>query len=191
MKRFLLSAAAVVALGGAAVLVAHAASTDGDRGRPMRLMQYDGNKDGSITRAEVDQAIAADFKTADKNANGSIDETEFKAFHEDRRAQWKAQRQAAEGEKTEAEKTADAKKHEGRRGMRGDRFKRVDWNLDGSLSQEEFGDSARMMAARIDRDGDGTITAEEREHRRGWRHRDRDKDGDKTQDQGSSTDQKE
>jgi Ca2+-binding EF-hand superfamily protein len=141
-------------------------------------MQYDLNKDEKITRDEVDQTIAADFKTADKDGNGSLDETEFKTFHADRRAARKAAWEAAKAEKADEDKSKDAdKEHRGRRGMRGDMFKHTDWNLDGSISPDEFGTRARMMAARVDRDGDGTITAEEREQRRGRWHRDGDKSG--------------
>jgi Ca2+-binding EF-hand superfamily protein len=185
MKRLLLSAAAVIALGGAVAMVAHATTRDGDHGRQSRLMHFDLNKDGNITRAEVDQGLAADFKAADKNGNGSIDTDEFKAFHADRRAAWKAEREASgkTDERTDAEKAERRERREARRAMRGDPFKHVDWNLDGSLSQDEFGDRARAMAARVDRDGDGTITAEERERRGHWRHGDRDKEGETKPDQ--------
>ena len=171
MKRLLLAGAATLALGTAAVLAVHAAAPEHE-GRAMRLQHFDLNKDGNITRGEIDQAMAADFKTADTNSNGSLDEAEFKAFHEARRAEFKAQREAA-GDK----QSADANKADGdrarHRGMRGDRFKRVDWNLDGSISADEFAANARTMASRMDRDGDGTITAEEREWRP-WHRRDGD-----------------
>jgi hypothetical protein len=101
-----------------------------------------------------------------------LSETEFKAHHDARRAERKAAREA-EGKTTDSSDTP----REGRRGRRGDPFKHADWNLDGSLSLDEFSARPRMMAARIDRNGDGTITSEEREFRR---HGPR--DGDKTED---------
>lgn len=164
MKRILLIATAAVALGAAGVIAAETASNDGHRDRgQMRLMEYDQNKDGNITRAEVDAGVAVNFKTADKDGNGSLSEDEFKSYHADRRAAWKAAREASGEAKPEGDKARDG--HHGRRGERGDAFKRVDWNLDGSLSLEEFAGRSRAMVARIDRDGDGTVTAEERERR--------------------------
>lgn len=174
MKRILLIATAAVALGAAGVIAAETAAPDHHRdGRQMRLMEYDQNKDGNITRAEVDAGVAVNFKTADKDGNGSVNEDEFKAYHADRRAAWKSAREAA-GDTKPADGDKDRAGRHGRRGDRGDAFKRVDWNLDGSLSLEEFAGRSRSMVARIDRDGDGTVTAEERE-RRG--HGPRDKDG--------------
>ena len=40
-------------------------------------------------------------------------------------------------------------------------FKRLDWNLDGELSFEEFAAPVRQMASHLDRNGDGVIDAQE------------------------------
>jgi hypothetical protein len=123
-----------------------------------------------LTRVEVDQGIAAQFASADADASGGLSADELKAHHDKLRAERVAQREAEGKPPREPREGGDRPD----RPQRGDRFKQLDWNLDGSVSAEEFAAPTRIAAARADRDGDGTISKEEQDHR-GRRGGDEDK----------------
>lgn len=120
----------------------------------MVLMQFDANKDGRITRVEVESGLAAQFHGIDSNGDGRLDAAEYQKFTDSRRAErksriaaWRATGQ--EGSPADISLTNY------------DSMKRLDWNLDGSITPDEFGGRARALAMRADRDGDGTILADE------------------------------
>ena len=122
----------------------------------LALIQYDANNDGRITRAEVEAGIAAQFKAIDTNHDGRIDATEYQVYDAARRAERKARRAewlARSGSSDEEQPAVDR--------VPFDSMKRLDWNLDGFVTPDEFGGRMRSLAMRADRDGDGTILVEE------------------------------
>jgi Ca2+-binding EF-hand superfamily protein len=96
------------------------------------LMRYDANHDGTITRAEMEAGLKADFAAADLNHDGCLDADEAAAVNH---ARW------AEGLST----TSTI----------------VDWNHDGCVDFNEFANTARSLFDEIDRDGDGVLTPRE------------------------------
>ncbi len=105
--------------------------------------EADFNKDGRLTRAEFDRAVTEDFSAAAKGGQG-MTPAEFYGIQLGRF-------------------------HE----MEGRRFKRLDKNHDGKLSEAEFSAPGKKLFARLDRNQDGVLTKDElsRSHRR--KHRDR------------------
>lgn len=158
--------ALVVAVGAVAVAIA---SDWGDgqkrgrgkgmgRGAAMHLVQFDTDKDGRITRAEVDAGITAQFAAADTNADGKLDAAEFQKYNDARRAERKARLDAWRAKR----RGDDAKRDIPDGGPRNfDPMKNMDWNLDGFVSPDEFAGRTRAQAMRADRDGDGVILAED------------------------------
>jgi len=172
MKGFLLASAAALVFAG--TLAVRAASPDDGKmgaGHPMGMgrmgmhgghhgamagaliARYDANNDGSITRAEIDSGLAKDFKAADSDHNGKVSGAEFKAFMEARHAEMMAKMEKPEGAKGDG--------HEGGMMRHGamDPVKHLDWNLDGALTIEEMSAPVRLLAMRLDKDANGTITA--------------------------------
>lgn len=176
----------LVVVGAVAVAFASDWGGDGWKGKGGRgshgggravasLLQFDANKDGSITRAEVDAGIQAQFQGADTNSDGRLDAVEFQKYNDARRAERKARFEAWRAKK-EAE-GGDTKRGFADRGSRGfDPMKNMDWNLDGYIAPDEFADRTRAQVMRADRNGDGTIQADEMKKR--GRHGPR--DGDKS-----------
>lgn len=104
-----------------------------DRFSPLQmLMRYDLNHDGSITRAELEAGLKADFDAADTNHDGKLDENEVRAVNE---ARWKAQNAATSP--------------------------LVDWNGDGVVDFREFSGAARSLFVQLDANGDGVLSPEE------------------------------
>lgn len=93
---------------------------------------FDLDKDGAITRAELDQALRNDVTQADADRDGGLNPAEFAAF----------------------EAARAARRNE-------ERFKRADWNGDGRITADELADRPRDTFRMLDRDADGTVTAEE------------------------------
>jgi hypothetical protein len=118
-------------------------------GMPPPLREADANKDGRITRAEVDATIAARFKKSDANSDSALDEREFVA---------------AMPRPPEPPEGAP-KPPEGRPPFPpfdpAARFRATDWNGDGKLSADEFAVPLKAMAIHADRNGDGAIAADE------------------------------
>ena len=127
------------------------ARTDGD------LLDFDADKDGRITRAEVDAGLAAQFAAADKNADGKLDPAEFQRHNDQRRAERKARYEAWQAKQTADGGTPKPFVDRGPRTF--DPMKNMDWDLDGYISPEEFSGKTRAQAMRADRDGDGTVLA--------------------------------
>ncbi len=96
------------------------------------LERYDTNHDGTVTRAEMEAGLKAEFDAADKKHNGCLDPDETDAVNE---ARW------AEGLST----TSTI----------------VDWNHDGCVDFKEFANTARSLFDELDKNGDGKLTPEE------------------------------
>lgn len=94
------------------------------------LQDFDLNKDGKITKAELGKALAQRFRAASGGAP-AMTETQFAAVHE------KLLRDHADK-----------------------RFRRIDWNADGVLSLAEFRAPLRARFERLDRAGAATISCE-------------------------------
>jgi hypothetical protein len=130
-------------------------SSRGTRGSAMMsLMQFDANKDGRVTRAEVEAGIAAQFHSIDTNGDGRLDASEYQRFTDARRAERKARIAAWRASGQDGSPPDIALTNY-------DTMKRLDWNLDGYITPDEFGGRFRALAMRADRDGDGTILADE------------------------------
>jgi len=119
---------------------------------PPPLREADADKDGRVTRAEVDATIATRFKKSDANSDGSLSEKEFAA---------------AIPKPADRPKPSDGapKPPEGRPPFKAfdpaARFRATDWNGDGKLSPDEFALPMKAMAIHADRNGDGAISEDE------------------------------
>ncbi len=126
----------------------------GQQSRVERLMaRFDTNRDGRITRKEVQSQRKAQFGKMDANGNGLVSLEEIKAF---------------------AEQNAPKDGRQQRRNRRGNRleyrFARIDTNEDGQISLEEFTAKLRLFK-KFDANKDGVITREElsrKQRRRRW-----------------------
>jgi Ca2+-binding EF-hand superfamily protein len=96
------------------------------------LERYDSDHDGTVTRAEMEAGLKAEFAAADKNHDGRLDEDETRAVNE---ARW--------GEGLSTTSTL------------------VDWNHDGFVDFQEFANTARSLFDQLDRNGDGKLTPDE------------------------------
>jgi hypothetical protein len=126
-----------------------------------RLLKYDTNRDGRISRPEVDGALVDEFRAVDTNSDGRLDAAEIQRHAEvrraDRTAKLEAWRAKARAEGLDPRKppfdTSDRDNV--------DSLRYGDWNMDGAITPEEFGGRTRSQFMRTDRNADGTITADE------------------------------
>lgn len=144
---------------------------DGDHMRQM-MKGVDANKDGVITREEVEAAKKARFAEIDADGNGALSMDEMKAHHE----AMKAEREAKKAERRE--KMAERRgKMEGKKQSReSEHFAKMDTDGDGAIKFEEFGrHDEEDMFSRLDTDGDGRITEEERKagHKKMRKHKEK------------------
>ncbi|MBV9992488.1 MAG: hypothetical protein JOZ72_14510 [Alphaproteobacteria bacterium] len=98
------------------------------------LKRYDADHDGTLTRAELEAGLKADFAAADTNHDGKLDEDEARAVNEQR---W------SEGLSTTSTL--------------------VDWNHDGVVDFNEFAGTARSLFDELDVNGDGKLSPKEME----------------------------
>ena len=112
-------------------------SSGGTRGRGGFCAEFDLNRDGKVTHAEMDQALHQQFQTATKNgAFMNIDELyalELARYRE-----------------------MDARI-----------FQRINTSYTGKLTLQEYAASEAKFFARLDKNGDGVITTDELSSRRG------------------------
>jgi Ca2+-binding EF-hand superfamily protein len=160
-------AALVVVLGAVAVAFAAdwgqstkktRAASAGAPSSAMRLVQFDTDKDGRITRAEVDAGITAQFDAADTSSDGKLDAAEILRYNDKRKAERRARYEAWRA-KAAAQGIDPGRPPSDRDTL--DTLRVADWNLDGFITADEFGGKLRALAMRADRDGDGTIVADE------------------------------
>lgn len=104
--------------------------------------RLDGNDDGVVTAAEMDDARAATFGHQDGDANGTLSPGEFLAG-----------RSAAGAPAPPAIESLKLK--------RDARFLALDWNRDGVIDREEYLADGRRRFASADRNGDGRMTEDE------------------------------
>jgi Ca2+-binding EF-hand superfamily protein len=96
------------------------------------LLKYDANHDGSITRAEMNAGLRADFAKADYKHKGCLDEDETRAVNAQR---WKDDQAAA--------------------------TPLVDFAQNGCISFEEFAGAPRSLFDQLDTDRNGILTQKE------------------------------
>lgn len=119
------------------------------------------NKDGQLTKAELNAQLDQRFKALDTNGNGQVEAAEMEAA----RQQWQAKRAERREARSGEARTGDAvaKRSGTQRGAMGaGKRGQMDANGDGVISREEFGVRALAHFARADANGDGVVTAEER-----------------------------
>lgn len=125
----------------------------GGPGMMLKFEDFDADKDGKVTEAEVEAFKAAQFAKIDANADGKVTAEEMVAFHDAQEA----------ARKTE---------------MAGKMIEAMDSDADGALSAEELaaGPQPKSLFEMLDADGDGAVTKAEadaaRDHmgKRGERH---------------------
>jgi hypothetical protein len=96
------------------------------------LLKYDANHDGSLTRAELDAGLKAEFDKYDTKHTGCLDPVQVAAINAERIAQDQSTATPLE-----------------------------DWNQDGCIDLKEFSTAARSLFDQLDRNGDGVITPQE------------------------------
>lgn len=96
------------------------------------LTKYDSNHDGTVTKAEMEAGLRAEFNAADVNHDGCLTPDEARTINEVR---W-----------TEQGSTATPL---------------IDWNQDGCIDFNEYAGTARSLFTQMDRNGDGKLTLEE------------------------------
>ena len=96
------------------------------------LLHFDANHDGSITRAEMEAGLKADFAAADTNHDGVLEPDEVAAVNQQR---WRE----------DASATSPL----------------VDWNHDGVVDFNEFANTARSLFDQLDIDGNGVLSPKE------------------------------
>ncbi len=167
-KTWALVAAGTLVLAVGAVAVALAAdwgapkssraSASAGTASAMRFMSYDTDKDGRVTRVEVDAGITAQFAAADSNTDGKLDAAEIIRFNDKRKADRRARYEAWKAKA--ATLGVDPGKPPSDRDTV-DTLRAADWNLDGVITPDEFGGKLRGLAMRADRNGDGIISTDE------------------------------
>jgi hypothetical protein len=98
------------------------------------MLAYDANKDGAVSREEIDAGLQRQFEIADSDRNGSLNLREV---------------QAENGRRWQAAGTASSPL--------------IDWNQDGVVSLAEFGGTASSVFAQLDRDRGGVLSGAELE----------------------------
>lgn len=177
-KTLVALAATVAVLTAGAIAVAVASDwNDGPRkgkrgghgrgGQAVHLIQYDTDKNGTITRAEVDAALELQFKGADKNADGKLDAAEFHAYNDARKAERKARIDAWRAKREAEGRDVKERPPHDRSARSFDPMKNMDWDRDGFISPDEFASRTRAQAMRADRDGDGSIAVADLQKKRG------------------------
>lgn len=180
--RLLAAAVALTCLGGGTVLAQDAPrarpDADGDRvltraeataHAEAMFTRMDANGDGRLSpedrEAGRERRASESFARMDTDSNGSISRAEWDQAGELREAR-RAQRQ----ERREARGPAAEARGEGRRDFQGHRRGRMgmammlqaDRDGDRIVSRTEFLEAAAGRFARMDADGDGSVTADER-----------------------------
>ena len=124
-----LAIAALPALVLSAAIALPAIAKPGHGSLDARLEAVDTDKDGQITRDEIDAMAKKNFAEADTNGDGFLSEEEISEHRQMKREARKAERYA-----------------------------RMDTDKDGKLSEAEFAVRGQTMFERLDSDGDGVAT---------------------------------
>lgn len=170
--KYLVAASAAVLVAAVAVAApgqegahmgAHMNAHAGGHGAGHGFDKLDANKDGSITRAEIDAQAAERFARIDADRDGFVTQAEMKTHHDAMRAQMAAkmkERADKGGERAERRMERMEKRGE-RMAKRGDHFAKRDANGDGRISLAEFQAGGGKMIERFDADKNGVVTKEE------------------------------
>lgn len=148
----LAGAAAVVAIGGFTFhqLVVKPRKEQAQAAIQTLALEYDTDKDGKLSRVEVDAAITARFASADANADGKIELAEFKTAADALRAKFPAM----PFHRDPSERYARI-------------VQALDWNRDGGLELDEVRGVLQAGAGFADRNADGFIASDEMKGRWG------------------------
>jgi Ca2+-binding EF-hand superfamily protein len=157
-------AAAAAAFGYTSIMEPDSTGSASTRSAPSaeaRMIRYDTDKDGRISRPELDGALAQEFRGVDTNADGRLDAAEIQRHVEARRtersARLEAWRAKAKAQGLDPRKLPfDLSERDNI-----DTLRYGDWNMDGVITPDEFGGRARSQFMRADRNGDGIITPDE------------------------------
>ncbi len=154
--------AASILIGGAAAYAQPGGGPGhGPHGGHM-IEMLDGNKDGTITRAEATAALNQHFAMADTDRNGTITDTERQAMRT-RMMQERFAKMDTDGNgqlsQQELMAARDAKRGAKGDGMRG----RMGRMMSGDMTREQFLARPMAMFDRVDSNKDGQITPAERE----------------------------
>ncbi|MDE2184768.1 MAG: hypothetical protein KGJ78_17275 [Alphaproteobacteria bacterium] len=95
------------------------------------LIRY-ADKDGNVTRADMEAGLRRDFDAADTNHDGVLEPDEVRAVNE---ARWKEDASAASP--------------------------LIDWNQQGFVDFNEFAATARSLFQQLDVEGKGILTAKQ------------------------------
>ena len=133
-----------------------------------QLLKYDGNKDGRVTRQELDAALSNEFRTVDTSLDGRLDAAEIQRHVDARRLgrsakidDWRVQAKAKGLDPSHPPFDLSERDNV-------DTLRYGDWNMDGVITVDEFGGRVRAQFMRADRNGDGIITNEETQRRKGF-----------------------
>ncbi|MGA7674350.1 MAG: hypothetical protein WCA78_04810 [Rhizomicrobium sp.] len=99
---------------------------------PVQILLRYADKDGKVTRAEMEAGLRKDFNAADTNHDGVLDLDEMRAVNEKR---WNEDQAAASP--------------------------LVDWNHKGYVDFDDFAATARSLFDQLDTKGDGVLTPAE------------------------------
>lgn len=99
---------------------------------PIGILRHYADKDGRLTRTQLEEGLRRDFEAADTNHNGVLDPDEVRAVNDQR---WKEDQSAVSPLQ--------------------------DWNGDGVVDFSEFAATARALFNELDRDGNGVLTPNE------------------------------
>lgn len=124
--------------------------------------RLDANGDGKLDSADRTARQKAHFDRLDADSDGAISYAEFTASRETRRA--------GRAEGGERMHRRGGMHHMNRAGMMRGMARMADADQDGAVTQAEFRAAALARFDRVDANGDGTISADERQARRGRMH---------------------
>jgi len=99
---------------------------------PVQILLRFADKDGKLTRAELEAGLRKDFDVADLNHDGMLEPDEVRAVNEKR---WEEDKSAASP--------------------------LIDWKGNGLIDFDEFAATARALFDEYDRNHDGVLTREE------------------------------
>lgn len=135
-------------------------------GNDAQLLKYDSDKDGRVTRQEVDTALANEFRGVDTNGDGRLDAAEIQRHIDARRTERSARIEAwrAEAKAKGLDPSRPPFDLSDRDNV--DSLRYGDWNMDGVITVDEFGGRTRAQFMRSDRNGDGMVTPEEAHRKR-------------------------
>lgn len=147
----------LLAMGGL-ILGVPASAGDAAHDKGDHLSKVDTDHDGQISSAEHAAAAQKQFTKMDANKDGSISSQEMQDAQNAMRE--KRGDKMAMGERKDAAEHGGMGEHH--RMSQADKFKAMDTNGDGALSQAEFTAGSNAQFAKLDSNKDGKVSAEER-----------------------------